>query len=996
MDKSILKKIIFLIAINVFIFLALTSSNNVMLVEKYIAINKLMVIFVASEFVSILFIYIVNKRLNMHWEEKIFYIVMAIAILAFFILGYITHGESMRSLLLNDKNDALMDFFNSVQYGHSPYENKVIYPPLINAIYGFLGRYMDTGNGGFVTRISQTGSLVYGIYAIISYSLCARLLYRIKFGAVSNRICLLGLLVFSLPFLFLYDRANSVLWVLISLLIYLMFYSSSKFSEKLLAYNALGIAAGIKISPFIFGILVLKNRKKAEILWALSIGIFWFFAPFIFTDGNIFKLLENIRNTDNIKDVIVLNGVINNVGSGVFVNISSLLDAVGRYLSINLRACASALSCFVCLSGIFISVVSKKLPEWQLWGLLTGIVVLVPGFSAIYNLVLFTIPLILFLNSKPQKNKFNMCILMCFIGIFIPLINYPLEALNIFMTDWHPLTITTLVESISALLLVLLLIGNGLMKVCKEYNGRKWLAFCIGGIFFSTAMLGCYTARNKPIDSFYSVNLNAEASVSGFAKENGEYLGIDEQEATVYLRTEKILKNGLLLSFGCRDEIESSVDEEIAVFINNEYISGKKITGLGNQYIFIPASDLQKYGDEDGIKLTLVRQNINAEYVPVLYIGSAEENKSVSNDSLLQYAASGLKHGKSALEADNMFSFLTSMKNLKHGIILEYYTDTSYYLGGQVELYVNGNYIASDTVSKVGTNLSCIDFYMLSTELQEKYKNDAIVDVTVKIMPKDSSKKTVPQSLFINYIGSVPELSAWKNVDLSHGDGRVILSSEDIQDGIDLSMDMQKISDGDIEVDVLQGKDLVGSYKLYPNTKYQGIHIPADKLNSNNNLVDLTFKVRNNELVDSLVVSYLASGEVMEALNGDDEVYFGRGLHFDKQANLQYMGDEATFFILPPTDDSALHLEYYVQEYLLKNTGINIDLFVNGMKIYAGLPCNLGKNDFFVDIPRDIINKSNGCLQITVVSNRTYNLRKLHVSRFNKENRSIGFKYVGF
>ena len=119
---------------------------------------------------------------------------------------------------------------------------------------------------------------------------------------------------------------------------------------------------------------------------------------------------------------------------------------------------------------------------------------------------------------------------------------------------------------------------------------------------------------------------------------------------------------------------------------------------------------------------------------------------------------------------------------------------------------------------------------------------------------------------------------------------------------------------------------------------------------------------------------------------------------YDKQAELQYMGNKATFFLLPSRDSKILKLKYNVSEYLLKNSDIDIDVYVNGKKVYAGLPYSLGDNEVEIPLSEDILAINKGCIQVTVLSNRVYNLKRLHLSRLKEmiDDRSIGLKYVGF
>ena len=212
----------FLILCYVMLIVSIIGTGGEVLIERYISIRMLLALGIGFIFMYTVSIYFVIKRTKARWEQYLFYIAMLTAISSVVILGYFTHGESIRSILLNDKNDAMMDFFNSITYGMKPYVNKVIYPPLINVIYGFLGRFsIEVFNGGFAIRTHQMGSLIYGLYVISMYSLCVYLISKIKLGTPREKIGFTVILLFSLPFLFTYDRGNSILLVLLALMTYL-------------------------------------------------------------------------------------------------------------------------------------------------------------------------------------------------------------------------------------------------------------------------------------------------------------------------------------------------------------------------------------------------------------------------------------------------------------------------------------------------------------------------------------------------------------------------------------------------------------------------------------------------------------------------------------------------------------------------------------------------------------------------------------------------------
>ena len=115
----------FLILCYVMLIVSIRGTGGEVLIERYISIRMLLALGIGFIFMYTVSIYFAIKRTEARWAQYLFYIAMLTAISSVVILGYFTHGESIRSILLNDKNDAMMDFFNSITYGMKPYVNKV-------------------------------------------------------------------------------------------------------------------------------------------------------------------------------------------------------------------------------------------------------------------------------------------------------------------------------------------------------------------------------------------------------------------------------------------------------------------------------------------------------------------------------------------------------------------------------------------------------------------------------------------------------------------------------------------------------------------------------------------------------------------------------------------------------------------------------------------------------------------------------------------------------
>lgn len=393
-----------------------------------------------------------------------FFLVMFVSVLVMIVLGYLTHGETIRSMLHIDKNDVYMDYFNSVQYGMKPYSQKVIYPPLINVIYGFLGRFIvKEGINPYLYRIHQVGSMTFLFYSMATYYF---LYYSFKkFSAVYFKEleikALFVLMLFSLPYLYLMERANSLIIVISLLMLFCVLYESHNRTYKWLSMIVLGIAASIKITPCIFGLLYLRNKDFKSALKCLVIGVLIFNVPFMLTDGNLLVLIDNIRNTTQAFQGIVVDeyGFKHYVGNGHYVNLGNTITILSRLSDYDFTAFGRYLNIFVFIASILIVIFSRKVKEWQIMALLYGVIVLCPGFSAIYNLTYYTIPLVYFLGSKPNVNIKNVFYLILFILMFIPIINIKIPILQFTSwTDLYPMRLSTIIESISILALSLVVI----------------------------------------------------------------------------------------------------------------------------------------------------------------------------------------------------------------------------------------------------------------------------------------------------------------------------------------------------------------------------------------------------------------------------------------------------------------------------------------------------------------------------------------------------------
>ena len=430
--------------------------------KKLIVISTISVNFLAA------LIFLGFKIMKSKIENKtksIFYIIMTFFVLFIIIIGYMTHGEAIRILLHSDKNDVFMDFFNSTQYGMKPYSRDVIYPPLINLFYAFLGRFIVKDVPTFIYRTSQMGAMIFLIYNLFAYGLLTyalnRFIDRYMPCQAKEKVFFLSIMLLSTPFLFMMERGNSIILALSFIILFLLEYKENQSILKEGIF--LGIAASIKISPILFGLLYIKDRRYRDGFICFVITMFVFNIPFLLTDGNIFILLENIHKATSYfqGSLVGADGTIRAIGCGAYVNIDKFMEMISRIYSKDLHVVTATIKLAIFLAGTYIILV-KKIESWKIITLIISVMVLIPGFSAVYNLIYYIIPLIMFMGEN-SKNKVKYIYIGLFLGIFIPIINVNIPFLyQFFSNDIYKFRLSTALESLSSILLTISIIVESL------------------------------------------------------------------------------------------------------------------------------------------------------------------------------------------------------------------------------------------------------------------------------------------------------------------------------------------------------------------------------------------------------------------------------------------------------------------------------------------------------------------------------------------------------
>lgn len=313
--------------------------------------------------------------------------------------------------------DFFADTLNVIGYSaeRDPYNNMLYtgpaekaYPPLVYLFFYILSRAVNMGPylemGRFLTIYHESQFLIIFVILLILQSILVYELFRTcKTGNNFVKIgCALCLIV-SGPMLFSIERANTIIITMFFVGIYLFLYDSQNKVYREIALLSLAIAAGIKMTPAILGLLLIHKKQWKEALRAIVYGLLFFFVPFFFLKGginNIWIMLDNLK---------------------VHADTYSILD--GCTLVADLWYCApfSSYAFYVStlinqylVCGILLISFMYFENKWELLMAISLILVIAPTHSGAYCVLFLFPPIIAFLNAEKHDMIDLLILVACF------------------------------------------------------------------------------------------------------------------------------------------------------------------------------------------------------------------------------------------------------------------------------------------------------------------------------------------------------------------------------------------------------------------------------------------------------------------------------------------------------------------------------------------------------------------------------------------------------
>ena len=367
---------------------------------------------------------------------------------------FITKGASFSNMLFGHgaTNDLFMDFFNSIRDadGNVYTDKNNIYPPLCIMLFKLFGLfvrkdYVQLNNSvrpgsKYLLQMDQRCMMIYILFACVCILILVKTLtafisrlHANKYADAQGKILTL-LMTVSYPVIYGLERGNILILCFVLTAFFVFFEGDESKLLSELALIALALAAGIKLYPAIFGVILILQKKYKQAARCVLYGVLAFVipaAPFIikfFRTGAAvigpgaapFAGAVRLVEGDSFITTFAANllrFVTKHKSSFSFssVSIQNLILLIDPDLTIPATLLYAALDA-VAVAALFFA---KK--KWQQLFLICYIALNVPAFSSSYSLVFLIIPMYYFLFDGERHLKSDV-----FYNVFFALLMTPI------------------------------------------------------------------------------------------------------------------------------------------------------------------------------------------------------------------------------------------------------------------------------------------------------------------------------------------------------------------------------------------------------------------------------------------------------------------------------------------------------------------------------------------------------------------------------------------
>ena len=228
-------------------------------------------------------------------------------------------------------------------------------------------------------------------------------------------------LLFSYPFLFAVDRGNSELWIMMSLGVFFLLYSSPKPWLRDVSGLALAIAIAFKFYPAPLLLISFKDRRYLDCAkTVLLAGLLTLFAAAFF-QGGAAKALHDFREVLSATAEWAKDSVKHGANNlGVFYAVMIVLKKMNLESTSQVFMEKFWMLSLMLLGGYSLLIAKAQLSLWASATCLVILACLVPSISYDYRMVQLLVPLLLMLTVRTPCTAWHAVICILFGLLLVP------------------------------------------------------------------------------------------------------------------------------------------------------------------------------------------------------------------------------------------------------------------------------------------------------------------------------------------------------------------------------------------------------------------------------------------------------------------------------------------------------------------------------------------------------------------------------------------------
>lgn len=354
-------------------------------------------------------------------NKKLYIFSISILILFFFfIIGYIKDYDGNQAEIFAGKtNNYMADFYNIAKYSsdRDPYDNEIYgkkekpYLPLTYTFMYFNSKMADYNNQSSFDAGKSTFGLISSSVIMLIWSLILLIqVYSNIKGSNAEKFLVMIVVLLSGVFLFSFERGNTVLLAAGLTMFYIFNYKNKNKFIRELSFISLAFAAGLKVFPAIFGLLLVFDKRYKEAVRLAIYGAMVCLLPFLFLQGgfsNISKMIANAseNNFSYLTFKFYKYGLMYYIQ---YLNPATLYKIIPYFRIIKY---------VILVYSLFISYFEKD--EFKKIAFISIILIFLPDYAGQYYGLYLIAPLVLYINTN-NKYKLDSLFIISFILLFNP------------------------------------------------------------------------------------------------------------------------------------------------------------------------------------------------------------------------------------------------------------------------------------------------------------------------------------------------------------------------------------------------------------------------------------------------------------------------------------------------------------------------------------------------------------------------------------------------